>query len=169
MLPSLPPNARVWLFTPDRILSSDDQDSIVAQAKSFASTWMSHGRPVHGEVELLHGCVLVVGACIEEEGSNAGISGCGIDGLVHAVEATAVRLGFSWTRALDVAYYDDDEVLRTVSRSEFRRLARDGHITPESVVLDLSSTSVGDLRRRGVKLRAADSWHISLLPLAQAV
>ena len=133
----------------------------------FLAGWKSHGRPVPGDVGILFDRVLVIGAHLSEDELNAGISGCGIDSLTHAVEDTAAKLGFDWTGALDVLYYDVDNTLQTVSRSEFRRLAQEGAVTPESRVLDHPTTFVGALRTDGIRRRVTDSWHVSLLQLTQ--
>ena len=92
LLASLPDEARVWLFASNRALSADEQTAALAQTRSFLREWTSHGRPVSGEVGLHHERVLVVGAHLAESELNAGVSGCGIDSLTHAVETTAARL-----------------------------------------------------------------------------
>ena len=167
LLASLPDEARVWLFASNRALSADEQTAALAQTRSFLREWTSHGRPVSGEVELHHERVLVVGAHLAESELNAGVSGCGIDSLTHAVETTAARLGFDWAGVLDVLYYDTEGTLHTISRSEFRRLAEEGTVTSNTLVLDLTTTSAGALRANGIKHRAADTWHAGLLRRAQ--
>ena len=166
LLASLPADARVWFFVSNRTLTDGERADVLSQAHSFLGEWTSHGRPVHGEAELLHGGVLVVGARIVEDELNTDVSGCGIDALSHTVEAIAANLKFGWTEALEVLYYDADDVLQTISRSEFRRRAIEGAVTSESLVLDFSLTSVGELRTHGIKRLVADSWHGGLLRLA---
>lgn len=167
LLASLSDNAHVWLFAANRALSDDEQTAALAQTRSFLDGWTSHGRPVPGEAELLHQRVLVVGGHLSEDELNAGVSGCGIDSLTRAVEGAAAKLGFDWAGVLDVLYYDVHGTLRIVSRSEFRRLAGAGAVTSESLVLDLTTTSAGELRTNGAKRRAADTWHAGLIRLAQ--
>ena len=165
--PSLPDNARIWLFAAGRDLSSEQQKALQEDITKFLSGWKSHGRLVPGEVEMLFDRVLVVGAHLSEDDLNAGISGCGIDSLTHAVEASSAKLGFDWTGALDVLYYDVGGALQTVSRSEFRRLAEEGAVTSDTLVLDLTTTSAGELRAYGIKRCADDTWHAGLLHRAQ--
>lgn len=169
LLPSLPADARVWLFASARLLSHEEQEAVLAQAQLFLGTWTSHGMPVQGETELLYDCALAVGACIAQEELNAGVSGCGIDSLTHAVEAIAARLGFDWTEALEILYFGAEGAPQTVSRSEFRRRVKAGVVTPESFVLDLTSTSLGELRTNGIKRRVADTWLAGVFPMAQTV
>ena len=165
--PSLPDNARIWLFAADRALTPDEQAALLDRLRPFIAAWKSHGRPVPGDVGILFDRVLVVGAHLSEDDFNAGVSGCGIDSLTHAVESTAAKLGFDWAGALDVLYYDVDGTLQTVSRSEFRRLAEEGAVTSDTLVLDLTTTSAGELRTHEIQRRVADSWHGGLIPRAQ--
>ena len=165
--PSLPDNARIWLFAAGRELSSEQQVALQADIKTFLSGWKSHGRPVPGDAGILFDRVLVVGAHLSEDELNAGVSGCGIDSLTHAVESTAAKLGFDWTGALDVLYYDMDDTLQTVSRSKFRQLAEEGAVPSDTLALDLTTTSAGELRANGIKGRVADTWHAGLLRRAQ--
>lgn len=167
LLAPLPDDARVWLFSSSRALSDEERDAILAQTRSFLNDWTSHGRPVPGEAEFLHQRVLVVGGHLAENDLNAGVSGCGIDSLTHALESITAKIGFGWTGPLEVLYYNDDSVLQTVSRSEFRRLAEEGSVTSETLVLDLTPTLVGELRANGIKRRAAETWHAGLLRLGQ--
>ena len=167
LLAPLPDDARAWLFSSSRVLSDIEQEAALAQTRSFLSEWTSHGRLVPGEAEFLHQRVLVVGGHLAENDLNAGVSGCGIDSLTNALESITAKIGFGWTGPLEVLYYNDDSVLQTVSRSEFRRLAEEGSVTSETLVLDLTPALVGELRANGIKLRVADSWHGSLLGLGQ--
>ena len=165
--PSLPDDTRLWLFAADRALTPDEQTALLDRLRLFIGEWKSHGRSVPADVGILFDRVLAVGAHLSEDELNAGVSGCGIDSLTHAVEDTAAKLGFYWTGALEVLYYDAEGVLQTVSRSEFRRRVNDGAVTLESLILDLTPTLVGELRTHGIKRRVGDSWHGSLLRRAQ--
>jgi len=167
VLSSLPDDARLWLFAAGRTLAPDEQTALLDRLRPFIAEWTSHGRSVPGDVAMLFDRVLVVGAHLSEDELNAGVSGCGIDSLTHAVESTAAKLGFDWTGALDVLYYDIDGRLQTVSRSEFRRLAEEGAVTSDTLALDLTTTFAGELRANGIKRRAADTWHAGLLRRAQ--
>ncbi len=169
MLPSLPDDARVWLFASNRTLSDDEQSAVLSQTRAFIDGWTSHGRPVEGVAEVHMAHVLIVGAMIDEREVNAGLSGCGIDSLTHALEATANELAFELSGALDVLLVDDESRIEIVSRTEFKRRAMEGHVNSASSVVDLSTTSVNELREKGIRRHVADSWHAGLLPAAETV
>jgi hypothetical protein len=158
LLAPLPDDARLWLFAADRALDAGEQAALLARVRPFVASWRSHGRPVAAAAEVLDGRVLAVGGAITPEELNAGVSGCGIDAMTHAVDEAATTLGVGWLGGLDVAYRDG-EALRVVPRAEFRRLARAGGVTPETPVLDLTAPTVGEVRARGVVRPAAEAWH----------
>ncbi|MDX1419054.1 MAG: hypothetical protein R3181_03715 [Rubricoccaceae bacterium] len=167
VLAPLPDAARLWLFAAARDLTGAEAAALVDRVRSFMAGWTSHGRPVASAAEVLEGRVLAVGAALSEAELNAGVSGCGIDKLQHAVEAAAEAGGFAWTGALDVLYRDADGAVQAVARSDFRRLARTGAVDASTPVLDLTLSTVGALRASGVERPAAQSWHARAFGLAK--
>lgn len=159
LLAPLPDSARLWLFAADRDLTDAEARALLERVRTFTAGWTSHGRPVASDAEVLDGRVLAVGATITEAEMNAGVSGCGIDKLQHAVEAAAKAGGFAWAGALDVLYRDADGRWQSAPRGAFRRLAREGTATAATPVLDLTHTTVGALRSHGVARPAGEAWH----------
>lgn len=163
LLSPLPDDARVWLFAADGDLSPDEAAALLDDVRAALGGWVSHGRPVTLAAECLHGRVLVVGATLGGD-----ISGCGIDQMVHAVEAVAQARGVRWLGGLDVAFVDEAGALRAVPRAEFRRLVRERRVTAETRVLDLTTETAGELRARGVLRPAGAAWHGRAFGLASA-
>ncbi|HYE96438.1 MAG TPA: hypothetical protein VD962_09530 [Rubricoccaceae bacterium] len=154
MLPaSLPDDARLWLFAADRALSLEEQTALLDVLRPFFAGWTSHGRPVTGAAEVLEDRVVALGATLSGD-----LSGCGIDQMQHALDEGAARLGVAWLSPLDVAYRDGNG-WHTVSRAAFRALAREGAVTPDTHVLDVTAATVGDLRANGVVRPAHAAWH----------
>lgn len=166
LLAPLPDDARLWLFAADRPLTDEEQDALLDRMGGFAAGWTSHGRAVPAAVALVADRVLAVGASLQADALNAGISGCGIDALEHAVAAAADALGFGWLPALDVLYRADDG-LRALSRPAFRALAREGAVDADTPVLDLVLSTVGALREKGVEHPAGDTWHGRVFRLSE--
>ncbi len=152
---SLPDDARLWLFA----ASGPVPDAALAQVRAFLPTWASHGRAVTAHAERASDSVLAVAALISPEEFNAGVSGCGIDAMTHAVEAAFEASGLAQASPLAVSYRDASGAWQSVSRSTFRRLAREGTVGAHTEVLDLTTTDLGALRARGVVRPAAQAWH----------
>ncbi|NNF58715.1 MAG: hypothetical protein HKN04_10790 [Rhodothermaceae bacterium] len=166
MLPSLPDDARLWLFAADRALSSEEQTALLSRMSAFIAGWTSHGRPVPAEAALLHGRIVAVGASLAEGEVNAGVSGCGIDSLQHALDDAAAQVGVGWLSGLNVLFRDDGGTIQALSRPAFRRLAKDGLVTTETCVFDLTLDTAGALRTIGVERPAGGSWHGRVFRLA---
>ena len=165
-LSTLPDAARLWAFAADRPLSSAEADAVLGTVTAFLDKWNSHGRPVPGAVELREGRFLLVGAALDQEQLNAGVSGCGIDQMTRAVEAAAEAHGFGWANALTVAYRDAAGAVQVAPRAAFRKLARAGEADGQTRVFDLTPDTVGALRRNGLERPAAESWHGKAFRLA---
>ena len=155
LFPNLPDRARVWLSAADGPIP----DAALGAVRAWLLTWASHGRPVTAQAEVLAGRVLAVAALISPEELNAGVSGCGIDAMSHAVEAALAEAGRAQASPLAVTYRDARGTWQTVARPAFRRLAKEGAVDGQTPVLDLTATDLGALRASGVARPAAESWH----------
>lgn len=156
MFDALPDAARVWLFALDR--APADPAALLGRLDRWLPTWQSHGRPVRADAALLEGRVLAVAAVISEADLNAGVSGCGIDAMERAVAEALAAEGLALAPALGVTYRDREGEWHSAPRPAFRRLVRAGEAGPETVVLDVTARTLGDLRARGVARPAADTW-----------
>ena len=158
MFPSLPDSARVWIFAASRALSPVEQQDVLKRLQPFLAGWRSHGRPVPAEARFQADRLLVVGAHIED-GLNAGVSGCGIDALTHAVEAAGASDGIEWLGGMHVLYRTPAGELRAVSRPEFRQQVKEGAITPDTLVADTTIGDLETLRQQGIERPISESWH----------
>lgn len=155
---ALPGDARLWLFA-----IQGNPGTIVADLRAFVPSWRSHGRPVPAAAADLTpdgfpGVVLAVAAHLSPDDVNAGVSGCGIDAMQHAVEAAIAASGAHLLPALGVAYHDG-EAWHLVSRPAFRASASAGRVGSDTLVLDLTPATVAELRAGGAVRPAGDAWH----------
>jgi len=156
MFAHLPPSARLWLFA----LDGPVPEALLADVRAFCAGWTSHGRTVAAAADVLAEVVVAVAAQISDAEVNAGVSGCGIDAMQHAVEGAAARYDRALAPALAVTVRDAEGTWRTVPRPAFRRLVRDGEAGPETRVLDLTPATLGALTAAGgVERAAAEAWH----------
>jgi len=92
----------------------------------------------------------------------AGVSGCSIDALIRSLRALERELDLSLTDNEPVLFRDDD-VIRQVSRPEFKSLADAGAVGAQTVVFDNTIRTVGELRDGCWEIPANQSWHAALL------
>ena len=166
MLDSLSDAARLWLVPLDRTLDAAEADALRQSVADWLPSWQSHGRPVRAEAAVLAGRALAVGAVISEADLNAGVSGCGIDAMEHAVAAALEAHSVARAPALSVLYRDAAGAWQSLPRPAFRRLVRSGDAGPETVLLDVTAATVGDLRDGGVERHARDTWAARAFALA---
>ncbi|MDB5049354.1 MAG: hypothetical protein JWO30_2425 [Fibrobacteres bacterium] len=150
-------DVRCWVFGSSRPLSEEDP-VLVDRLTRFFTQWNSHGAPVSGRWRILEGRFLVV--LREPEGAE--VSGCSIDSMVGEVKLLEKELG---TRLLDssrIFYRTAEGAVEAVNRLEFKALAAEGRISPETEVFDTTLTRIADLAPGVFSKPLKDSWHAVL-------
>ena len=155
----LPPDGRVWVFGAAAPIDEVDERRVLATVDKFLAAWQAHGQPLHAARDWRDGRFLAIGVDTSREGA----SGCSIDGLYRALKAIEGGIGTTLLDSALVYYRDGLGFVHALSRDDFAALARDGHVGPDTPVMDLSITDVATYRAR-FERRAGDSWHAALLP-----
>ena len=161
--PSLPDDARLWIYAADRPLSETEQARLLEKLNAFLSRWASHGRPVEGTVTIQDDRFLLLSGLVR----GGEISGCGVDASVHAVEETGAELGIAWLSPLNVFFRDADGAVQALPRAAFRKLVRAGTVTAETSVFDLSLTALADVRQGRFERPAGEMWHALVFKIPQ--
>lgn len=156
----LPDDARLWVFAAPRPLATAEAEALLEQVDRFLEGWLAHGRPVVGGRELRYDRFLFVAA--DERAT--GVSGCSIDTLYRMLQELEDELGVRLRDSSPVWYRTEDGSIRTVSRSEFRELARAGEVGEDTVVFDNTVRSVG-AGRKGWEIPLRESWHAKAFPV----
>ena len=150
----LPTTARLWVFASHRPLDRQEEDRLLQVTDEFLGDWEAHGTPLRAAREWREGRVLLV--AVDQE--RAPPSGCSIDALVRALKGLEVDLE---VRLVDKApvWYRAGDVLRCVSREEFKDLASEGVVGPDVPVLDPTLTRLSELREGKLERPARETWH----------
>lgn len=154
-LDDFPGSARIWIFGADRELGAAEADELLVAVDDFLEGWAAHGVPLRAARSWRYGRFLIVGVDTE----TVPPSGCSIDALVRVLRGMEDRLGARFLGNEAVWYRDGSGDVRRASRPEFRTLAREGGVTPGSVVFDNSITALGQLRAGRWEGPAAERWH----------
>lgn len=158
----LPDDARLWIFAASRPLTSADSEGVLERVDRFLSEWHAHGHRVVGSTELCYNQFLLVAA--DERAT--GVSGCSIDSLFHTLRDLEREIGITLTDSSLVFFRDRDGGIRSVSRSEFRALARAGEIGADTIVFDNTVATVEMLRAGRWEVPLRTSWHARAFPVA---
>jgi hypothetical protein len=150
-------DVRCWVFGSSRPLS-EENPALRTRLDRFFSQWQSHGASVSGRWRILEDRFLVV--LRDPEGAE--VSGCSIDSMVGEVKQLERELE---TRLLDssrIFYRNAEGRVESVNRLEFKALAAEGRIHPETEVFDTTLTNLADLRPGLFSKPMKDSWHARL-------
>ncbi|MDQ3000153.1 MAG: hypothetical protein M3Y08_02655 [Fibrobacterota bacterium] len=154
-------NIRCWVFGSSRPL--DPANPVLRERLDrFFTQWNSHGESVSGRWRIVEDRFLVV--LREPEGAE--VSGCSIDSMVGEVKALEKELE---TRLLDssrIFYRDNGGKVESVNRLEFKALAAEGRISPDTEVFDTTLTNLEDLKPGVFSKPLKDSWHMQLFEQA---
>jgi hypothetical protein len=154
----LPATARVWVFGAAAPLDAAALAVLLPAVDAHLAGWRAHGVPLVCARELRDERFLAVG--VDEAATGA--SGCSIDGLFRTLVSLESALGTSLVGGGRVHWRDASGAVRSGSRAEFRALAADGTIGPETRVFDTTVATVGDWRS-AFERPAGASWHAQLL------
>ncbi len=143
MFPSLPDDARVWIFVANRSLTSEEEKNVLHTLRRFLSSWQTHGHPVTAEADIRDKRFLIVAGYIPGEQ----ISGCGIDTMTGVVEMLGAEMGITWLPGLMIHYRDHEGHVQSVTRGDFRRLLQEGKVGPSTPVFNPALTRLETLRR----------------------
>jgi hypothetical protein len=150
----LPDHGRLWVFPASRDLSDTEARASLAAVDEFLSTWSAHGAPLRAGRELIERRFLLVGVDVDAESP----SGCSIDALVNRLRALGESLGVVLIDHAPV-WFRDRGIVRTASRTEFRKLVADGRVDADVRVFDTTLTRVDQLRAGALERPATETWH----------
>ncbi len=156
-LDRLPDSARIWIFGAEQEVRGEDAAALLATVDRFLDGWTAHGTPLPAARDWCCHRFLIVG--VDQDAAPP--SGCSVDALVRALQDAAAGGTPGAPRFLGneaVWYRDGDGAVQWASRPEFRRLARGGGATPDTVVFDNSITELGQLRAGRWEGPASERW-----------
>ncbi|MCI5059078.1 MAG: ABC transporter ATPase [Flavobacteriales bacterium] len=102
----LPDDARVWVYQSEQEFSEDISREIDLRAKTFLSSWATHGTPLKASIEVFHKRFIVI--FLDE--NHASASGCSIDKSVHFIKSLEQKFNLKLMNRLVVTYLQDDQI-----------------------------------------------------------
>ena len=132
-------HARLWVFTSNKLLSSEQCSFIELELEKFLAGWNNHGKAMAGKAWIEMNRILVVAA--DENIMLA--SGCSIDKLNREVLRIGDALGVNLFDRLTVLFQENNEI-QTEGLAQFWALRKANRLTDETLVLDTTVATVGE-------------------------
>lgn len=159
---ALPDEARVWVFGTAAPVDEIDAAKVLAVADAFLLQWTAHGHPLTGARDWRNERFLTVGV----DQSTEGASGCSIDGLFRTLQGLESAIGTSLVGGGRVFFRDALNLVHSVTRQEFERMATRGEVDGTTPVFDITVTTAAAYRS-AFEQPAATTWHAGLLTPAR--
>jgi hypothetical protein len=102
----MPPNAKVWIYASDKIISREQLIIINEMVNPFIQNWTAHQNQLKAEFAVLYNCFLIF---MVDEGFNE-ISGCGIDKSVNLVKDIEKQTNLNLFNRLKIQLINNNEV-----------------------------------------------------------
>lgn len=146
---------RIWIYQADRLLTTSEEERILARLNAFTDQWRAHGKPLAASAEIRHGLFVIVMV----DDSVAPPTGCSIDKSVHLLKSIEEELGVGLFDRTRVAFRKQrDAEISISSREEFQQLMDAGEVTADTWVFNNLIESYDELGDRW-EVPLADSWH----------
>ncbi|HLP54495.1 MAG TPA: hypothetical protein VK151_05675 [Fluviicola sp.] len=129
-----PDDARIWVFTSDREVSSAEQQALAGPILSFLEQWATHGKPLTATGAWLNSYQLA----IVLDQSKVGASGCSIDALTRFMREIGSSNQIDWFNRMNMLIEKDG----TVQRIPFADLKN----YPNALLFDPLVETLGDIR-----------------------
>jgi hypothetical protein len=155
---SLPDDARLWVFAAAADIDSEDAPKLLHNVDLFLKSWAAHGHPLTSARDWRDDRFLAVAVDQHTEGA----SGCSIDGLFRTLKELEKVVGTSLLTSGLVHFRDTLDMVHSISREDFERLARQQGVDASTTVFDTTVTTAGEYRTR-FERKAGESWHAQLL------
>ncbi|MDH4473604.1 MAG: hypothetical protein QE487_13425 [Fluviicola sp.] len=129
-----PDDARIWVFTADRAVSSTEQQALAAPVLAFLEQWATHGKALTATGVWLNAFQLA----IVLDQSKVGASGCSIDALTRFMREIGTNYQIDWFNRMNMLIEEQG----TVQRIPFTDLKN----YPNALLFDPLVETLGDIR-----------------------
>ncbi len=147
------PEARVWIYQSNNVLDQSQLAEISIILKDFTSSWTAHNQELKASFDIKYDRFIIL---IVDE-SQAGASGCSIDKSVHLMKDLEQKFQINLLDRFNIAYKDGEKV-KSVDRSGFEELIKNGAVNADTPVFNNMVTNYQDYQNKW-ETTIANSWH----------
>ena len=145
---------RIWVYQSNRFLTEVEIELIQTSGNAFVASWATHGKPLRANVAIAHNLFVIVS--VDEEQAKA--SGCSIDKSVNWISTIGRDLHIDFLDRMQIAYKDEQNLVRIHPMNEFEQLAANGQIESSTLVFN-NLVFNGKELKNAWNIPATESWH----------
>lgn len=149
-----PDSSYLRAFVSVRPFTTEEVSQVSQLIEGFLVGWQAHGRVIPSAWALHESQVLLIAA----DTTQVPMKGCSGDSLFGLVEQIEDVLSVAIPRTPPVVYRGS-EGLVCAERMAFGSLIREGAVGADTLVMDLTHSTVGALRQHGLEMPASQCWH----------
>lgn len=149
---TLPPSARLWIYTADRSLTDIEQEQILKDCDQFLSQWAAHGSELRAAAKIIEDTFLVIAA--DESFQMA--SGCSIDSAVRFVKELGAKYTIDFFDRSTLVFENAEET-RRVKMNQVAQAIATGDISSESLFFNTTIQTLEELNNNW-PVKAEESW-----------
>lgn len=148
------PESRLWVYTINRALTSDESLETQAVLDQFCRQWTAHDQALKATAEIFQQRFILL--MVDE--TQAGASGCSIDKSVHFLEDLGTRLGVDLFDRMQFGWVDETGQVRVSQRADFSKFVQESVINVDTPVLNTLVSTRKELLSDWY-LPFGQSWH----------
>lgn len=128
---ALDASSKVWVYHASKVIPEEKIPEIKQHISDFVGRWVSHDDALKAYGNIFHNRFL----CLFVDETQAGASGCSIDGSVRFIKNLGVHYDVDFFDRMIFSYIDNNEVF-TVKRPELKALYSEGKISDTTLFFD---------------------------------
>lgn len=149
----MPPESKVWIYQANRRFSDEEVVQLEQLLSAFVDRWSSHGAKLDAAFELKYNRFIIL--AVNQEIQPA--SGCSVDESVHFIQELERKFDVDLLDKMNVTYRLGEHIAHK-SLTDFKKMAKDKAVSPNTVVFNNLVNTVGEFRDFW-EVPAHESWH----------
>ncbi len=149
----LPETSRVWIYQANRSFTTEELEEIQQKLDTFIIQWTAHGAALKAGYDIKYKRFITI--ALDQQANQA--TGCSIDASVHFIQQLEAEYKVDLMDKMNVSY-KQGEFIAYKSLSDFRKMAKNRSVSPNTIVFNNLVTNIAEYRSDW-EVPAKDSWH----------
>ncbi|SDB34940.1 hypothetical protein SAMN03097699_0835 [Flavobacteriaceae bacterium MAR_2010_188] len=145
--------SRVWIYQSNRSFTDAEVEELNNELNEFLNQWTAHGQNLSAAYKIEYKRFIIIGL---DQSLNAA-TGCSIDASVHFIQHLEKKYNVELLDKMNVSY-KQGEFIAYKPLSDFKKMAKEGAVSKNTVVFNNLVTNVSDFKDNW-EVPASDSWH----------